>query len=296
MTSKYFGEFLIEKGIITEENLVDALVEQISTTPPICQVVVEKKILPAKKVFEAFRYQQENNVEFVQACKALGTWTQEIQDRAFSVIDDLRKPLGHILVKKGLIDLKKLTSMLDEFMSQITTSVAAPVIQPVVTTPKAPVTPVTSEMQISYDDLSENIQPGILSELEEVFDEKKKKMVRVALSLIKDNAGTDGAICKKLLGDVAKIVSSLNIQMAMLALDKLSQILSSMESYIATVQPSATDRSAEAIANDVAVLLKAVDCCWSLRGSVIANASEKNFFQDEANLRQFKETLAALKV
>lgn len=290
MTSKYFGEFLIEKGVITEEHLVEALVEQISTTPPVCQVVVDKKIIPAKKVFEAFRYQQENNVEFIQACKAIGAWTQEVQDRVFTVLDDMRRPLGHILVKKGLIDLKKLTSMLDEFMSQITTTVARPAVQ-------APVAaPVSSDMTVSLEDLSENIQPGILSELDEVFDEKKKKMVRVALSLVKDNAGIDGAICKKLLGDVTKIVSSLNNQMAMLALDKLSQILSSMESYLKTIQPVSADRSAAAIAEDVAVLLKALDCCWSLRGSIISNASEKSFFQDEMNLKQFKESITALKV
>ena len=37
--SKYFGEFLVEKGVITKDNLVDALVDQISNTPPLCQIV-----------------------------------------------------------------------------------------------------------------------------------------------------------------------------------------------------------------------------------------------------------------
>jgi hypothetical protein len=282
MKSKYFGEFLVEKGVITEENLVDALIEQLANTPPLCQVIHQKKILSSAKIFEAFRFQQDNQVEFMQACKAIGAWTQEVQDKAFNSLDDIRKPLGHILVSKGLIDLKKLTNMLDEFLSQLS---MAPAAAPVPTPSPIPVPVVAPAME--SEELMESYQPGILMELDETFDEKKRKMVRVALSLVKDNAGSDNAICKKLMGDVFKIVHGLNGLLGLLALDKLSELLTEMEQYLSAIQPKLLERSKEQLVRDTDVLTKGIDLAWGLRMSIMNNATERTFFEDEQNSQQY---------
>jgi hypothetical protein len=289
MTSKYFGEFLVEKGVISEENLVDALIEQLANTPPLCQVIRQKKILTTQKIFEAFRFQQDNQVEFMQACKAIGLWTQEVQERVFTSLDEIRKPLGHILVSKGLIDLKKLTNMLDEFLSQIS---AVSIPKPVEVTIVTP-TPVAT---VYVDEgLTECYQPGILMELDETFDEKKKKMVRIALSLVKDNAGGDSAICKKLLGDVFKIVHSLNELLGLLALDKLSELLNAMEERLVLIQPILSERSREQVINDTDILTKGIDLAWILRMSIIANQNEIVFFSEESNRKQFGQLIQDFK-
>jgi hypothetical protein len=290
MKSKYFGEFLVEKGVITEENLVDALIEQLANTPPLCQVIHQKKILSSAKIFEAFRFQQDNQVEFMQACKAIGAWTQEVQEKAFNSLDDIRKPLGHILVSKGLIDLKKLTNMLDEFLSQLSMAPAAAPIPTPVSIPVVVAAPV-----IESEELMESYQPGILMELDETFDEKKRKMVRVALSLVKDNAGSDNAICKKLMGDVYKIVHGLNGLLGLLALDKLSELLTDMEQYLSVIQPKLLDRSKEQLISDTEVLTKGIDLAWGLRMSIMNNATERTFFEDEQNSQQYSQLTQVFK-
>jgi hypothetical protein len=292
MKSKYFGEFLVEKGVITEENLVDALIEQLANTPPLCQVIHQKNILSSAKIFEAFRFQQDNQVEFMQACKAIGVWTQEVQEKAFNCLDDIRKPLGHILVSKGLIDLKKLTNMLDEFLSQLS---MAPAVAPIpVTTPTPIPVPVVAPF-VESEELMESYQPGILMELDETFDEKKRKMVRVALSLVKDNAGSDNAICKKLMGDVFKIVHGLNGLLGLLALDKLSELLTEMEQYLSTIQPKLLERSKEQLVRDTEVLTKGIDLAWGLRMSIMNNATERTFFEDEQNSQQYSQLTQVFK-
>lgn len=292
MNSKYFGEFLVEKGVISQENLVDALIEQIATTPPLCQVIFQNKILPTSKVFEAFRFQQDHQVEFMAACKSIGAWTQEVQDKTFNAIDDIRKPLGHILVSKGLIDLKKLTNMLDEFLSQLAIAPAAKQAF-VASEPEAIIEKVAASASvkslIDLSELTENFQPGILMELDETFDEKKKKMVRVALSLVRDNAGTDPTICKKLMMDVFKIVHSLNGLLGLLALDKLSEFLTSMEGYLSDLQPKLSEKSKEKIAEDTIQLTKAIDLAWALRCSILANATERIFLSEVENQKSFLE-------
>jgi hypothetical protein len=290
MKSKYFGEFLVEKGVITEENLVDALIEQLANTPPLCQVIHQKKILSSAKIFEAFRFQQDNQVEFMQACKAIGAWTQEVQEKAFNCLDDIRKPLGHILVSKGLIDLKKLTNMLDEFLSQLSMAPAAAPIPTPISIPVAVAAPV-----IESEELMESYQPGILMELDETFDEKKRKMVRVALSLVKDNAGSDNAICKKLMGDVYKIVHGLNGLLGLLALDKLSELLTDMEQYLSVIQPKLLDRSKEQLIGDTEVLTKGIDLAWGLRMSIMNNATERTFFEDDQNSQQYSQLTQVFK-
>ena len=290
MKSKYFGEFLVEKGVITEDNLVDALIEQLANTPPLCQVIHQKKILSSAKIFEAFRFQQDNQVEFMQACKAIGAWTQEVQEKAFNSLDDIRKPLGHILVSKGLIDLKKLTNMLDEFLSQLSMAPAAAPIPTPVSIPVVVAAPV-----IESEELMESYQPGILMELDETFDEKKRKMVRVALSLVKDNAGSDNAICKKLMGDVYKIVHGLNGLLGLLALDKLSELLTDMEQYLSVIQPKLLDRSKEQLISDTEVLTKGIDLAWGLRMSIMTNATERTFFEDDQNSQQYSQLTQVFK-
>jgi hypothetical protein len=297
MTSKYFGEFLVEKGVITEENLVDALIEQLSNTPPLCQVIRQKKILSTQKIFEAFRFQQDNQVEFMQACKAIGSWTQEVQERVFTSLDEIRKPLGHILVSKGLIDLKKLTNMLDEFLSQISVVNTPNPIEVSIVAPTPAVEPEVVAVSRPYvdEDLTECYQPGILMELDETFDEKKKKMVRIALSLVKDNAGEDLDICKKLLSDVFKIVHGLNGLLGLLALDKLSELLNAVEERLVRIQPTLSERTREQVINDTDILTKGIDMAWILRMSILANQNERVFFSEESNRKQFGQLTQELK-
>ncbi len=296
MTSKYFGEFLVEKGVISEENLVDALIEQLVNTPPLCQIIHQKNILTPHKIFEAFRFQQENQVEFMQACKAIGAWTQDVQDKVFVSLDEIRKPLGHILVSKGLLDLKKLTNMLDEFLSQISAvNIIKPAESIVVSAPVTEEEPEAVTVAYLDEDLAESFQLGILMELDETFDEKKKKMVRIALSLIKDNAGGDVAICKKLLSDVFMIIHSLNGLLGLLAVDKLSEILNAVEERLTRIQPGFSERSKEQVLKDTEILMKGIDLAWSLRVSIIANKNERVFFSEEANRKQFSQVTLGLK-
>jgi len=291
MTAKFFGEFLIEKGIISNDNLVEVLVEQIAATPPLCQLVFDKKILPPSSIFSAFRYQQENQVEFMQACKALGLWSGEVQEKTNRYLEEIRKPLGQLLVKKGYIDLKKLTKMLDEFLSQMSMEPQAkPENQPAVASVPIPA-PAPKPAPLSTEP---EYQPGILMELDETFDEKKRKIVRVAVSLARDNAGIDLAVCKKLFQDVYKIVHSLNGLLSLLALERLSELLSAMENYLTVAQGRLASASKEDITRDCDLLIKAIEMAWALRVSIIAHATENAYFNEDNNRSQFEELKATL--
>jgi nucleoside diphosphate kinase len=294
--SKYFGEFLVEKGVITKDNLVDALVEQVSTTPPLCQIVFENNIIDSQKLFEIFRHQQDYSSDFISSCKTLGCWSQDVQLKINACLDELRKPLGHILVSRGWIDLKKLTHMLDEFLSQL--NIQVPKTESLAVQIKTPEVPAPASVLVAaspLDDLLETIQPGILSELDEIFDEKKKKMVRVALSLIKDNLESDPNVCKKLFSDIVKILTSLNDQLAMLALEKITELFSAMIGTISKINAGQGTLSKEKLSQSTAELTKAIDLAWTLKQSILAEATERSFFSDQVQRQAFDTQISSLK-
>jgi hypothetical protein len=290
--SKYFGEFLVERGIITKDNLVDALVEQVSSTPPLCQIVFENNILDSQKLFEVFRHQQDYSSDFISSCKNLGLWSQEIQTKINSCLDELRKPLGHILVSRGWIDLKKLTHMLDEFLSQLTIEIPQTLSIPTPTIPEVKASPVTAPFN---EDLLETIQPGILSELDETFDEKKKKMVRVALSLIKDNVESDPNVCKKLFTDILKILTNLNDQLAMLALEKITELLGAMIEAVANINTNLPNLTKDKILTSTQELTKSMDLAWTMKQSILSEATERHFFYDQNQRQIFEQQISSLR-
>jgi chemotaxis protein histidine kinase CheA len=167
------------------------------------------------------------------------------------------------------------------------TPAPAPIPTPIPVPVAAPV--------VQSEELMESYQPGILMELDETFDEKKRKMVRVALSLVKDNAGSDNAICKKLMGDVYKIVHGLNGLLGLLALDKLSELLTDMEQYLSVIQPKLLDRSKEQLISDTEVLTKGIDLAWGLRMSIMTNATERTFFEDDQNSQLYSQLTQVFK-
>jgi hypothetical protein len=283
MNCKYFGDYLIQKGVLTDEHLVDALIEQLGSTPSLCQVVHQQKMLPPHTILEAFRYQQDHQVEFLEACRAIGVWSTELQGTATTVLEAVRKPLGQILVNRGLVDLKKLTYMLDEFLSQIAAATPAP---------EAVAPPASA---VATDATVDTFQPGILMELGESFDDKKKKIARTALVLLKENSGGDMQICRKLLQDVQAIIQSVNRAVAFLAMDKLTELLTTIEARLGQILSGLPARPVEEIVLEAEALIRAIDVAWGLRMSIINTRSESAFFSQDANGEKFASCLAELK-
>ena len=116
---KYFGDYLIEKKIITEDQLVDALIEQLQMLPSSAEIIYGKKALPASSFLKAFAIQSEKTTDFGSACMAAKIWTTELDQLVQSELDRNRVPLGQILIKKGIVNIGNITKALDDFLSKI---------------------------------------------------------------------------------------------------------------------------------------------------------------------------------
>jgi hypothetical protein len=114
---KTFGQFLIEKELISKELLLDCILEQISSLPATSQLVKDKKMMSSHQILQVVEVQSRDEIGFKEACISLGFWSDELNSQIKKELLTIRTPIGNILLKKGLINLSELTKAVDEFLS-----------------------------------------------------------------------------------------------------------------------------------------------------------------------------------
>ena len=112
-----FGDYLIEKNVITESQLLEGLLEQIERTPSYAMACYQGKLLSAHDLLLVLKEQQKKSTDFFSAAKSLQLWTDNKTVELLDILNVQRRPLGEILVEKGFIQLRELTLYLDEFLA-----------------------------------------------------------------------------------------------------------------------------------------------------------------------------------
>lgn len=141
---KLFGEFLLEKGILKENVLLDALIAQIKSQPPVCEVVLQDKLLSPAQILKIMNIQSRERKGFIEACKDQKLWSESLAAQVQSKILLSRKPLGQILVQNGALTLDVMTKALDEFLSGVDKVDETPDFS---VTPSAEAAPIAKEEQ-----------------------------------------------------------------------------------------------------------------------------------------------------
>ncbi len=115
--AKFFGEYLVEKDLLSESDLIEALVEQSKTVPSTLEVVYSGDIFNHQQILSALKNQAESGGEFVTSCRTLDLWTEDVEKKVSREISKKRPPLGKVLLKNNKIEIKQLISALDEFLA-----------------------------------------------------------------------------------------------------------------------------------------------------------------------------------
>lgn len=181
---KRFGEYLVEKGAVSKDQLVDALIEQLKAQPLPCEILRGEKLMDPASLLAIFNLQAERGLGFISAARELGRWSEEWDGVIARASLGRRPPLGEILVRRGAIELSKMTLLLDDYLSEERSSLegvapvaAAPqpredvIAAPVPTSSPAPAAEVTrckeasSPVQAFLEATSESVR----QEFENIF-------------------------------------------------------------------------------------------------------------------------------
>jgi CheY-specific phosphatase CheX len=114
MSAKFFGQFLLEKGRISSQQLVDALEYQKSVTQPIAVLALESGMLTADQVYHVLK-QLRPDKHFGEVAVGLGVLSQTQLEKLSQCQSGHRIMLGEALIAKGFISVEVLEKELKEF-------------------------------------------------------------------------------------------------------------------------------------------------------------------------------------
>lgn len=114
---KFFGRFLVERGLISELELVLALIEQLKSVPPIPEILLQEELMTAPEISRVFDYQARKGCDFLTAAVALKFWNDDCSRLVNDFTTKKKTLLGEILISRGLIKFEVLVDVLDDFIN-----------------------------------------------------------------------------------------------------------------------------------------------------------------------------------
>lgn len=127
-TSRNFGQFLVEKGQISADDLVRVLMSRIQSVPSVAEIVYRKQLLTSSELLAVLSLQSEKQLDFLAACSASGLFSDDLRKSVWTELERERVPLVSALVEEQLISLEQMNQMLDEYLRQssVVTSLQSP--------------------------------------------------------------------------------------------------------------------------------------------------------------------------
>jgi hypothetical protein len=112
----HFGFYLKKKGIISAEQLIEALETQLHTLPPIGQLALEEGIISPRDIFDVLRAQRESPHErFGEIAIEMGLMKRDQLMRLLMIQADRRRPLAEVLVTIGVLSDEQAAAEMAEF-------------------------------------------------------------------------------------------------------------------------------------------------------------------------------------
>lgn len=115
MGVKFFGQFLLERGVIKNEHLLAATRYQESRNRPLGAIAISMDYLSAAQAAEINRQQQSTDRRFGELARELGWMTDPQIEEVLAVQRSTRVRLGEVLVELGFISDKQLQQELEAF-------------------------------------------------------------------------------------------------------------------------------------------------------------------------------------
>ncbi len=111
-----FGEFLVQRGLISKEQLLEALFVQLEEAPILAIELRARGVLIPSQILQVLKAQQMHSGDFIQWCKRLNFWTEDMAMAIARISQEKRKPLGQVLIDMGAISLEKINEALGDYL------------------------------------------------------------------------------------------------------------------------------------------------------------------------------------
>jgi CheY-specific phosphatase CheX len=118
MTAKFFGQYLLEKGRITSQQLFEGLEFQKNVKPPVGVLALEQGILTAEQIKLVLARQSNGDKLFGEVAVSMGLLTRAQIDELLQRQTGHKIYLGEALIVKGFISIDVLAKELKEYQTE----------------------------------------------------------------------------------------------------------------------------------------------------------------------------------
>jgi CheY-specific phosphatase CheX len=112
MAAKFFGQFLLEKGLLRSEQLLQALEIQRRCNPMLGEIAASMGLISTGQAQRINELQRREDRRFGDIAQSLGLLDSAQVDQLLTVQKSRRKLFGEILVEQGMIDAERLQAEL----------------------------------------------------------------------------------------------------------------------------------------------------------------------------------------
>jgi len=130
MVSKFFGQYLIDLGVISGYDLVRVLKLQEKYNLPFGGILIKMGMMTAEQTTEIYAAQKYDDLSFGELAVKNGFLTVEQLNRALKAKEEMHMRLGQALVALGVLGREQLDKHLKNFEQQLKTSTVDDVVIP----------------------------------------------------------------------------------------------------------------------------------------------------------------------
>ncbi|MBF0566648.1 MAG: cyclic nucleotide-binding domain-containing protein [Nitrospirae bacterium] len=113
--TQFFGKHLIDKALVTEEEVLEALEMQHDKSQSFEKVALRLGIMSSKETFKVLTYKADSDLSFEEIALKLELINREQAERVVTHIENLKPFIGLTLVKMGKLSVEDMERELDEY-------------------------------------------------------------------------------------------------------------------------------------------------------------------------------------
>jgi hypothetical protein len=115
----FFGEYLVEKKIIDEKQLVKALIEQFKSIPSLLQVIHDNNALDEQSLVKVLNLQFQDKSDIISAIQKMNALPVEKLTELIKTQISFKKPLGEVLVDLKFANVSDVRTGLEQYITTL---------------------------------------------------------------------------------------------------------------------------------------------------------------------------------
>ncbi len=115
----YFGDYLVEKSLISHDSLMHALCYQIESVPSLIRILFESKVISSDLIVEALKSQVKKDVDIINVLLSENKITQKQLDDLVKKQSSHKPPLGETLLRLNLMSAAEIEQHTNNYFSEM---------------------------------------------------------------------------------------------------------------------------------------------------------------------------------